>query len=153
MSDSFATPWTVACQAPLSMEFPRQEYWSGLPFPPPGHLPRLRDWTRVFYVSCIGKWILYHWAIWEAPFSIYSYYKILTTFPVLYNIYPYSLSIFADGNISFFLWLNSIPFVYTHMHHTTPQLLCSFIDGHLYCFCILAVLMLLLSTLGYLYLF
>ena len=32
------TPWTVAYQAPLSMEFPRQEYWSGLPFPPPGDL-------------------------------------------------------------------------------------------------------------------
>ena len=31
----FATPWTTACQAPLSMGFPRQEYWSGLPFPPP----------------------------------------------------------------------------------------------------------------------
>ena len=30
--DSFATPWTVACQAPLSMGFPKQEYWSGLPF-------------------------------------------------------------------------------------------------------------------------
>ena len=29
----FATPWTVACQAPLSMEFSRQDYWSGLPFP------------------------------------------------------------------------------------------------------------------------
>jgi len=29
------TPWTVACQAPLSMGFPRQEYWSGLPFPSP----------------------------------------------------------------------------------------------------------------------
>ena len=35
------TPWTVACQAPLSMGFPRQEYWSGLPFPPPGDLPDL----------------------------------------------------------------------------------------------------------------
>ena len=33
------TPWTVAYQAPLSMGFPRQEYWSGLPFPPPGYLP------------------------------------------------------------------------------------------------------------------
>ena len=31
----FATPWTVARQASLSMGFPRQEYWSGLPFPPP----------------------------------------------------------------------------------------------------------------------
>ena len=33
------TPWTVAHQAPLSMGFPRQEYWSGLPFPSPGDLP------------------------------------------------------------------------------------------------------------------
>ena len=38
MSDS-ATPWTVARQAPLSMGFPRQEYWSGLPFPSLGDLP------------------------------------------------------------------------------------------------------------------
>ena len=35
----FATLWTVACQALLSMGFPRQEYWSGLPFPPLGDLP------------------------------------------------------------------------------------------------------------------
>ena len=34
----FATPWTVACQAPLSVRFSRQEDWSGLPFPPPGGL-------------------------------------------------------------------------------------------------------------------
>ena len=35
----FATPWTVAYQAPRSMEFSRQEYWSGLPFPSSGDLP------------------------------------------------------------------------------------------------------------------
>ena len=34
----FATLWTVVCQAPLSMGFSRQEYWSGLPCPPPGEL-------------------------------------------------------------------------------------------------------------------
>ena len=34
-----ATLWTVVCQAPLSMGFSRQEYWSGLPFPSPGDLP------------------------------------------------------------------------------------------------------------------
>ena len=39
MSD-FATPWTVAGQAPLSMEFSRQEYWRGFPFPSPGDLPQ-----------------------------------------------------------------------------------------------------------------
>ena len=35
----FVTSWTAACLAPLSMWFPRQECWSGLPIPPPGHLP------------------------------------------------------------------------------------------------------------------
>ena len=35
----FATPWTVARQVPLSMGFSRQEYWNGLPFPPPEDLP------------------------------------------------------------------------------------------------------------------
>ena len=39
MSDSLQTPRTVVCQAPLSMGFSRQEYWSGLPFPPPGDPP------------------------------------------------------------------------------------------------------------------
>ena len=37
----FVTPWTIAQQAPPSMEFSRQEYWSGLPFPSPGDLPDL----------------------------------------------------------------------------------------------------------------
>ena len=54
----FATPWTVAHQAPLSMGFSRQEYWSELPCPLPGDLlnPGIQ---LVFYVSCIGRWILY----------------------------------------------------------------------------------------------
>ena len=39
MSDTFLTPWIVACQALLSMEFSRQEYWNGLPFSTPGDLP------------------------------------------------------------------------------------------------------------------
>ena len=39
MSESFATPWSVAWQTPLSMGFPGQEYWSGLPFPLLGNLP------------------------------------------------------------------------------------------------------------------
>ena len=38
MSNSFVTPQTIACQYPLSMGFPRQEYWSGLSFPSPGYL-------------------------------------------------------------------------------------------------------------------
>ena len=45
----FATPWTVAHQAPLSIGFSRQEYWSGLPCPPPVNLPWPRDQT---HISC-----------------------------------------------------------------------------------------------------
>ena len=41
MSNSFVTPWTVALQAPLSVKFPRQEYWNGLPFPSSGDLPNI----------------------------------------------------------------------------------------------------------------
>ena len=52
----FETPWTVAHQAPLSLGFSRQEYWSGLPCPPPGNLLWPRDWTCI---SCIGRWVLY----------------------------------------------------------------------------------------------
>ena len=39
VSDSFTIPRTIACRVPLSMGFPRLEYWSGLPFPPPGNFP------------------------------------------------------------------------------------------------------------------
>ena len=55
----FATLWTVAHQAPLSMGFSRQKYWNGLPCPPPGDLldPRIEPQS---FVSCISKWILYH---------------------------------------------------------------------------------------------
>ena len=42
----FATPWTIACQVPLSMEFSSQGYWSGLSFPSPGDLPDLESEPR-----------------------------------------------------------------------------------------------------------
>ena len=80
----FATPWSVAHQAPLSMGFPRQEYWRGLPLPSLGDLldpeikpvspvwvlhhsatweaqsPQTRDQT---HVPCIGRWILKYWTL------------------------------------------------------------------------------------------
>ena len=55
----FVTPWTVACQAPLPMEFPRREYWSGLLFPIPWDLPNPNQ-TSTCCVSCTGRQILYH---------------------------------------------------------------------------------------------
>ena len=62
----FATPWTIACQAPLSLGCPRQEYWSGLPFPSPGDLPD-PGMERVFPASPIWQAVLYYCASWEAP--------------------------------------------------------------------------------------
>ena len=46
----FATLWTIACQAPLSMGFSRKEYWSGLPFPSPGIFPTQGSNTRLLYL-------------------------------------------------------------------------------------------------------
>ena len=56
----FETLWTVAHQASVSMGFPRQEYWSGLPFPPPGDSSPPRNETHISYVPCIGRRVLYH---------------------------------------------------------------------------------------------
>ena len=59
MSWLFADLWTLAHLAPLSMGFSRQEYWSDLPGPPPGD-PPTQGWTHISYISCIGRWVLYH---------------------------------------------------------------------------------------------
>ena len=64
MSDSFATPWIVACQVPLSMGFPRQEYQNGLSFSTSGDLPD-PGMEPMFRVSCIDRLILYHCTTWE----------------------------------------------------------------------------------------
>ena len=60
MSDSFVTPCTVALQAPLSMGFSREEYWSGLPFPFPGDLPS--PGINQTQVSCIAGGFFTSWA-------------------------------------------------------------------------------------------
>ena len=62
MSDS-ATPWTVARQAPLSMGFSRQEYWSGLPFPSPGDLP-----DPGIKPACVSR--LLHWQAGFSPLAL-----------------------------------------------------------------------------------
>ena len=55
----FVTLCTVASQAPLSLGFSRQEYWGGLPCPPPGALPD-PEIESLSPVSCIDRWVLYH---------------------------------------------------------------------------------------------
>ena len=62
----FAIPWAIACQVPLSMGFSRQEYWCGLPFPPPGisrGSSRLQG-LNPHLLHC--RWIFYSWATREA---------------------------------------------------------------------------------------
>ena len=68
-----ATPWTVAHQAPLSMGFPRQEYWSGLPRPSPGDLP---DPGIEPTSPALAGGFFYHWAIREARvILLYTHYS------------------------------------------------------------------------------
>ena len=66
----FATPWTAACQASLSMGFSKQEYWSGLPFPPLGNLfdPGIKP-TSLGSPALEGRFFTIR-ATWEAPSTI-----------------------------------------------------------------------------------
>ena len=80
----FATSWTVAHQAPPSMGFSRQEYWSGLPFPSPGESSRPRDGTQVSRMQADaltselpGKPLFFHFHFLYSTTltSIYDYWK------------------------------------------------------------------------------
>ena len=63
----FATLWTVAHQAPLSMGFFRQEYWSGLPCPSPGDLPNVCiEPESLMPPALAGRWFFTTSATWEA---------------------------------------------------------------------------------------
>ena len=64
----FATLWTVACQAPLSMGFSRQEYWSGLPCPPPGKLPEPGIEPTSLSSPALAHGFFTTGATWEAHF-------------------------------------------------------------------------------------
>ena len=66
MFDSPATPWTVAHQVPLSMEFSRQEYWSGLPFPSPEDLPNPGIEPMLLMSPALAGRFFTTNAIWEA---------------------------------------------------------------------------------------
>ena len=65
----FVTLWTVAHQAPLSMGFSRQEYWSGLPCPPPGNLPRPGIKLTSFTSPALAGGFFTTSATWENSFS------------------------------------------------------------------------------------
>ena len=60
MSDSFVIPWTIAQQAPLSMRFPRQKYWSGLPFPSSEDLsyPGIKPRSPALQADSFTVWVV-----------------------------------------------------------------------------------------------
>ena len=60
VSNSIVTPWAIAHQGPLSIGFPRQEYWSVLPLSSPGDLPDpgIKPMSLPSLLHC--KWVLYH---------------------------------------------------------------------------------------------
>ena len=95
----FGTPWSAAHQAPLSMEFPRQEYWSRLPFCA-RNLPNPRIEPVISCISCIGRLILYYWATWEAPNDHYYYYlKRYFTSSYIWALAPvWSLFFLSSGH-------------------------------------------------------
>ena len=74
----FATPWTIAHQAPMSMGFSRQEYWSGLPCCPPGDLPGLgTEPTSLTFVVLAGRFFATS-ATWEAHLQYITRYGSLS---------------------------------------------------------------------------
>ena len=79
----FATPWTVAHQAPLSMGFSRQEYWSGVPYPPPGDPPNPGMEARS---STLQADSLPSEPSRKPPKNNYNYYKLLTNIHILKEV-------------------------------------------------------------------
>ena len=91
----FATPWTVAHQAPLSLGFSRPEYWSGLPCPPPGDRPhpgiKLTSLLRLLHWQ-VGSLIYHH----QGSFSLASFNILSLFFVILITV---SLGMFLFGFI------------------------------------------------------
>ena len=73
----FVIPWTVAHQAPLSMGFSRQEYWSGLPCPPPGAPPEPGIKPRSLMSPALASGFFTTNATWEAQGSVCLLFKIV----------------------------------------------------------------------------
>ena len=72
----FAIPWTVAHEAPLSIGLSQQEYWSGLPFPPPGDQPNAGIKPTSPMALTLGGGFFTTSATWEALLHVYVYVYI-----------------------------------------------------------------------------
>ena len=98
----FVTPWTVAYQAPPSMEFSRQEYWSGVPFPSPGDIPKpgIETGSAALRTEAIAGRHFTVWAVREAWWFSEASLKIKQNFA--------KLSKFCLHFKVWLLWINSV---------------------------------------------
>ena len=113
----FATLWTVACQAPLSLGFPSQEHWSGLPFPSPDDLPYPGIEPKSLMSPALASGFFTPSATWEAQNLLNSGVKPTS---------PYC------KQILYCLSHQGSPIYHIFFFHAS-------IDGHLDCFCILTI--------------
>ena len=109
----FVTLWTVACQAPLSTGFLRQEYWSGLPFPPMGDPPDPRDRTYISCISCIPGGFFTCWATGEAQMLSPRPWQICENFSFFppFSFAPFFLLsfLFPSGKCPSTSWQSKFP--------------------------------------------
>ena len=104
----FATPWTIALQAPLSMKFSRQECWIGLPLPTLRDFRPPRDGTRIFCVSCTLAGKLFSTMPLGKP-SIDEVLFLLASFRIfLFTIFFFKLTCTWHFKIFFLFWFFSI---------------------------------------------
>ena len=109
----FESPWTVAHQASLSMGCSRQEYWSGLPCPPPGELPNPRIKPSSLTLPALAGGFFTTSATWEAsPFCVISQISLCFPFTGMHVI---ALSAHLDNptpspHLKGLAWITSLPF-------------------------------------------
>ena len=127
----FANPWTVARQSPLSKGFPRQEYWSGLPYPYLGEIPNSEMNPGMELISCIDRQILYQKPCMQLQRSKSVRFKVLQrisciilfSFPSLLALScllfpsPFSGSPSDPSPITHILWHPS----FSSLPHPTPK--------------------------------
>ena len=114
---TLVTPMNVTCQAPLSIGFPRQEHWSGLPFPSPGDLPNPRTElgsSALQLVSCIAGGFFTNWVTREIHFS-----NVSNPWFMILDLY-YFLSLIS------ILWVLLLPMIWsiTYKYANFPVVSC-----------------------------
>ena len=114
------TPWTVAHQAPPSMGFSKQEYWSGLPCAPPGDCPTPGT-EPASYVSCIDRQVLYHWChfvTWPifscmlSTFSIKFFSLLIIVFFKYWSLIISTFNVISDSDSDASLPLQTVVFAF-----------------------------------------